>query len=132
MEWYERQQTFIKLFWYNSRLRLKDCWKVSQKGNDFPFFHQHKIKLIQGKTFCDGQTHLHLFLSISHASRNSRRNFLLVYSGILNLIWATLLWILMWGSVKVIWMILVCVTHRHFIYHPRWASCSEPHHSKIW
>ena len=29
-------------------------------------------------------------------------------------------------------MILVCVTGRHFIYHPTWASCSEIHYYKTW
>ena len=38
---------------------------------------------IYGQTFCDRHTHLHHFLSISHKIRKSRRNILLVYSGIL-------------------------------------------------
>ena len=57
---------------------------------------------------------------------------LIVYSVIVCILWATLSCKHMWGKVPVIWMILVCVTYTHFIYHPTLASCSEIHYSKTW
>ena len=89
-------------------------------------------KTAAGQTFCDLHTHLHLFYRIFHSIRINNCDFFLVYSVILGIFWVTLSCKHMWGSVRVIWMILACATYRHFIYHPMWASCSELQYSKTW
>ena len=90
------------------------------------------IGLVDKQTFSDLPTHLHLFYRIFHANRTNKCNFFLVYSVILGIFWVTLSCKHMWGSVRVIWMILACATYTHFIYHPMWASCSELQYSKTW
>ena len=83
------------------------------------------------KGICKGENVLWLidtpapFYCNFHAIWTSRYNFLLLYCGISYMIWATLLCKHMSGWFQVIWIILVCMTERHFIYQPTWASCSE-------
>ena len=62
-----------------------------------------------GQTFCDWQTHLHLYQCISLANRQGRFHFLETYVSLSP------------SNIND----LVSVTDRHFIYHPRWASGSE-------
>ena len=57
-------------------------------------------------TFCDWQTHLHLFYCVSHGFTKGICNCLLVYGSISNIVWASLSAKYMWGKVQVIWMIL--------------------------
>ena len=68
----------VSIFWTPGTVFWPTCTLFSSLNHIFwPKGHQ-----ILGQTFCDQQTHLHLFLSISHAIRKNRHNFLLVFSGI--------------------------------------------------
>ena len=113
------------------------CWiellkiQIHWSAFTLPMWKKETLTVYTGQTFCDLPTHLHLFHCILHAIRINKCIFL-VYNVILGIFWVTLSCKHMWGSVRVIWMILACATCRHFIYHPMWASCSELQYSKTW
>ena len=67
-----------------------------------------------------------------HAINPAQCNFLPVHRIIAGNIRPTLLCCRAWGKVQGIWMILVCMTYRLFIYHHTWASCSKVYYSKTW
>ena len=86
------QKVFSHYISSNFSLHRQICGKYFKNKCDIM---KHKkihflVFCFVGQIFCDWQTHLHLFYWVSHAIRKGRSNFLLVYSGILNIIWTTL------------------------------------------